>query len=119
MRLEHMVTAAVGHLLGRVMRRAILAILMAVLAVVALYQFTIAGTFALEGPYGVVNARLIVGGIYAALALIAGLTLWILRNKTAAPATPALASQREMQMAMLVEAVMVGYALARKGERVS
>jgi hypothetical protein len=34
-------------------------------------------------------------------------------------ALSALSSQRDMQITMLIEAVMLGYALARKGGRVS
>lgn len=119
MRLEHMITTAVEHLLGRLARRALLVMLIAVLAIIAIYHFTIAGTLALEMQFTVLQARLIVGGVYAGFALIAGVLLWAIRNKTAAAQAPVLAPQREMQMAMLVEAVMLGYALARKGERAS
>lgn len=117
MRLEHMITTAIEHLLGRLMRRALLLMLIAVLAIVAIYHFTIAGTLALEMQFTALQARLIVAGLYAGFALIASVLLWAKRAKTAAAQAPALAPQREMQMAMLVEAVMLGYALARKGER--
>lgn len=117
MRLDHLAMAAIDHLLGRVLRRALLAILIAALMVTAIFHFTVAGTLALEIQYGAMHARLIVGAIYAALALIAFAALWAMRAKSASTSTPALGGQREMQMAMLVEAVMLGYALARKGER--
>jgi hypothetical protein len=119
MRLEHIVTAAVEHLLARLLRRALLAILIAGLAIVAIYHFTIAGTLGLETQYSALQARLIIGGIYTAFALVVGAVLWSMRSKVTGAGAAALAPQREMQLAMLVEAVMVGYALARKGERVS
>jgi len=43
-----------------------------------------------------------------------------MRNRPARAAMPAaLAGQREMQLVMLVEAVMLGYTLARKAQRTS
>ena len=108
------------HLVGRLLRRALIAVLMAACAVVALYQFTIAGTIALQGQYGDLYARLIVGGIYAFLTIVSLSVLWAMRPKPAGSAgTPALSNPREMQLIMLVEAVMLGYALARKRERAS
>jgi len=102
------------------MRRALIAALMAACAVVALYQFTVAGTIALQGHYGDLYARLIVGGVYALLAIISLSVLWAMRPKLAdLSRTPALNNPREMQLVMLVEAVMLGYALARKRERAS
>jgi hypothetical protein len=93
---------------------------MAACAVVALYHFTIAGTIALQGQYGDLNARLIVGGIYALLSIISLSVAYAMRPKPAnSAATPALSNPREMQLVMLVEAVMLGYALARKRARVS
>jgi hypothetical protein len=38
-------------------------------------------------------------------------------GKTTSTGAPALSTQRDMRIAMLVEAVMLGYALARKGAR--
>jgi hypothetical protein len=103
---------------SRIFRRALLALLVAIFAVVAIYDFTAAGSIALETEYGLLHARLIVGGIYAALAIACAIW-WAVQGKTANSSAPAVSSQREMQIAMLVEAMMLGYALARKGTRVS
>ena len=84
----------------------------------ALYFFTVAGTIALETRYGALDARVIVGAIYAAVAIITTI-VWATRGKPASSSAPVLSGQREMQIAMLVEAVMLGYALARKGDRAS
>ncbi len=120
MRLDQIMTVVADHLVGRLLRRAFIAAIMTACAMVALYHFTIAGTIALEGQYGDLYARLIVGGIYAFLAIVLLSVFWAMRGKTAyLGGTPALSNPREMQLVMLVEAVMLGYALARKRERAS
>lgn len=120
MQAEQIIALAAERLFGRLVRRALIALIMAAFAIVALYHFTIAGTIALSGPYGELSARLAVGGIYAVLSIISLAALWALRSKAAAAIkTPALGNAREMQLIMLVEAVMLGYALARKRERAS
>jgi hypothetical protein len=54
-----------------------------------------------------------------ARALIACAIWWAMRAMTASAGMPALTEPPKMQLAMLVEAAMLGYALARKGNRVS
>jgi hypothetical protein len=117
MRLDQIVTATLNHLLRRLLRRAVIAAVMVIFAIVGVYQFSVAGTLELGARVGAVNAHLIVGGIYAALALASLITLWAMRNRATANGTPALTQPREMQIAMLIEAVMLGYTLARKNER--
>ena len=114
MRLDQIAMATVGHLLGRLMWRALIATVMAVVAIVAIYQFSVAGTLELAERYGAIDAHLIVGAIYAVLALGCFIALWVMRARTTETSTPALAQGREMQIAMLIEAVMLGYTLARK-----
>jgi len=116
MHLDHIVAAVTDHLVGRLLRRAVVVVVMAICAFAALYHFTIAGNIALADRFGDLNARLIVGAIYAVLALIAFVTTWAMRAKSAKIAgAPALSPARDAQLVMLVEAVMLGYALARKG----
>jgi len=117
MRLEQMAGIAFDHIFGRILRRALLAGVVVGLAVAAIYHFTVAGTVTLEAQYGALHAQLIVAAIYTALALISYAILWAMRSRSAGDSAPALSTPREAQMAMLVEAVMLGYALARKGER--
>ena len=119
MRLEHIAGIAFDHIFRRLLRRALLALLMAGFAVVALYHFTIAGTLALEAQYGVLQAQLVVAAIYSAFALITLAIWWAMGRLAASASSPALAAPREMQMAMLVEAVMLGYQMGKKGERAS
>ena len=118
MRLDNLIAVATDHLVGRVLRRALVAAVIGICAVIALYHFTIAGDIALADRFGDFDARLIIGGIYAAVALISFVILWAMRRNSALPASAsALSNPREVQLVMLVEAVMLGYALARKGER--
>lgn len=117
MRLDQIAAATVNQLLWRLLRRAIAAALMAFFAAIAIYHWTVAGTIGLETHYGALHARLIIAGIYTVLSLTALGAFFALRTKAAASTTPALDVPRQMQIAMLVEAVMLGYALARKGER--
>ncbi len=119
MRLNDIADLTLSHLFGRLLRRALGVLLLALFAAVALYHATAAGTLALAAEFGMLYAYLIVAGIYAAAALIVLTVLWSTRNKSLdrtdreAPAG-ALASPRNMQIAMLIEAVMLGYAMARK-----
>jgi hypothetical protein len=116
MGIEHITEMAVDRVFGRLIRRMLMAIAVGVFGIVAIYYFTVAGTIALEGQYGELYARLIVGAIYTAIAI--AITLAI-NGSAAKSSTPALSHPREMQIAMLIEAVMLGYSLARKGTRAS
>lgn len=116
MRLEDIAGLAFDHIFRRIFLRALIGFAVAAFGIVALYHFTIAGAIALEAQFGEVHARLIVGAIYAAIA-IAFAILWAVRGRPVSSSAPALSTQRDMQVAMLVEAVMLGYALAGKGAR--
>jgi hypothetical protein len=118
MGIEHITEMAVERVFGRLIRRVLMTIAVGVFGIVAVSYFTVAGTIALEGQYGELYARLIVGAIYAAIAIAIAITLAI-NARAAKSSTPALSHPREMQIAMLIEAVMLGYSLARKGTRAS
>jgi hypothetical protein len=118
MRVDHLVEAAIGHVIGRLVWRAALTLIFALCVVIALYHFTIAGTTALEADFGALYARLIIGAIYAAVAFIALAIFWLQSHRPRlAGAATALSSPQQTQLIMLVEAVMLGYQLARKGDR--
>lgn len=117
MRLDHIASSAVEHLFGRLLRRVLIFAALALFVLIAVYQGSVAGILALQVEYGAIYAHLIFAAGYAALAGVALVTLWIMGRKPAAKAASALSQPREMQIAMLVEAVMLGYALARKGDR--
>jgi type VI protein secretion system component VasK len=109
---------AFDHIIRRILRRALLTLGIAVFTVVAIYYFTVAGTIALDTQYGELSARLIVGAIYATLAIACAIW-WAASGWRASASAPVLSDQHAQQIAMLVEAVMLGYALARKGSRVT
>jgi hypothetical protein len=118
MSLANMAASATERLLGALLWRLLLVLLTVLFAIAALYHITVAGTVALELQFGMLYARLIVGGIYAALALVSAGTLWIVSRKTAPAPTPdAPPSARAMQLAALIEAVMLGYSVSRKGNK--
>jgi hypothetical protein len=117
MSLYNIATAAADHLAGRFLRRALLGLAMAALAVVAIYHFTVAGTLALEYHFSDLHAQLIVAGIYTALASVSYAILWATGHRSAKTRTPVLNQQREKQLSNLVEAAMLGFELAKKGTR--
>jgi hypothetical protein len=116
MQLNDITSTAFNTLFGRLLRRAVGAALLAAFAIIALYYANGAGTFALAEKFGTLNAYLIMAAIYAAAALIVFIVLWTTRAKRLLPQKPegALASPRNMQIAMLIEAAMLGYSMARK-----
>lgn len=115
---NNLATAAVSRLVGRMLRRALVVVVMGVCALIAIYHFTIAGNIALIGQFGDLEARLIIGAIYAAIALIFLLIFWATGSQPQKfHDTPALNARREKQVAMLVQAAMAGYSVARKGQK--
>jgi len=114
--IDQVAGAVADHLFGRLLRRALIAAAVAAFAIVAVYHFTVAGTLALQMHFGPLEAELIVAAIYSAAALIAAIW-WLALGRPATSRAPALSHPRDMQIAMLVEAVMLGYALARKTPR--
>jgi apolipoprotein N-acyltransferase len=112
-RIDQVAGSVLDQLFGRMLRRVVLAVVFVALAIIALYHFTIAGTLALEQHFTAIEARLIVGGIYGFIALVCAIC-WLILGRPASARTPALAQHRDMQIAMLVEAVMLGYALSRR-----
>jgi hypothetical protein len=106
-------TDAVEHAASHLLRRAALALGAVAAGAIALYHATVAGLFTLELSYGFLHARLIVALAYAAAALICVLVSRSMRHRPASSA----ANPSEDQMAMLVEAAMLGYSMARKGGR--
>jgi type VI protein secretion system component VasK len=109
-------SGALDHIFRRIVGRALLALLIAAFAVVAICYFTAAGTVALDAQYGTLYARIIMGAIYAGMA-IAGAIWWAALSWRTSVDAPPLSTQRKTHITMLVEAVMLGYELARKGNR--
>jgi len=120
MHISQVAEFAINHRFSRLKRRALGAALLVLFALIAVYHFTIAGTLALDAEVGVLYARLIVAAIYTAAALTTLIVLWATRTKPLITdqTADALMSPRNAQIAMLIEAATLGYALARKtGDR--
>jgi hypothetical protein len=119
MRLDHLVADTLSRLIGRLLRRAIAALLLGLFVLAVIYQLTVAGTLELANSYGLVNARLIVAGIYAAAAIAALIFLFATRGKPMIAETEAgaLGKPRDLRIAMLLESVLLGYSLARNRSR--
>jgi hypothetical protein len=121
MRLNDIADLTVNHLFGRLLRRGLAAALLALFAAIAFYYASAAGTLALSIKFGLLYAYVIMAAIYAVAAMIVLIALWATRRKplVSAKVEGALANPRNMQIAMLIEAVMLGYSMARKsGDRI-
>jgi hypothetical protein len=108
---------------AKLRRNAILYSLCAFCAVAAVVFAASASVLALEPHVGVVYARLILAGAFAFVVLAIVLALWLAsRQKTAPPAPASLHAQAQTaqrsaqfaQLAMIVEAVLLGYSMARR-----
>lgn len=117
MRLGEIVEAALSEMLGRLLWRAAGFAFAGMAGVAALYQLTVAGTMALELRYGAMDARLIVGGVYLFVMLTTAATLWALRRPKSGrreKLDEMMSSPRTGQIAMLMEAAMVGFTAGKK-----
>jgi hypothetical protein len=122
MKIEQGITYIIGRLMGRMLRRILAIAVLALIILVALYHLTIAGTLALEGLYGPLDAHLIVAGIYATLAVIIFVYLFATRAKAPAVKSRAHSSRRapqDVRIAELLESILLGYTLARRKSRSS
>lgn len=119
MKLDQLISHLIGRLMGRMLRRLAAFAALALLILAALYHLTIAGTLALEALYGPLYARLIVAGIYAALAII--VVVYLLATRAKAPAAvPHRNRSRQAQdirVAELLESLLVGYTTGRRKSR--
>ncbi|MDI1347455.1 MAG: hypothetical protein PSV22_25695 [Pseudolabrys sp.] len=121
MQLNDLASGTFNQLFGRLLRRALGAVLLAAFAIAAIFYANGAGTLALTERYGALNAYMIMAAIYAVFALIVFVVLWANRPRPVITDRPegALASPRNMQIAMLIEAAALGYSMARKsGSRI-
>jgi hypothetical protein len=116
-------TAKLNEATAKLRRNAILYSLAAFCAVAAIVFATSASVLALEPHVGVVYARLILASVFALVVAGIVLTLWLSRRPApvAAAQMPlhpdAQTAQRSTQfaqLAMIVEALLLGYSMARR-----
>ena len=123
MRFIQTVTAALNGATVKLRRNAILYSLCALCGVTALIFAASASVLALEPLVGVVYARLILAGVFGVVMLSIVLALWLGGRPSATASvqmnlhTEAPTAQRSAQfaqLAMIVEAVLLGYSMARR-----
>jgi hypothetical protein len=131
MSLQSYVSNTVHGVVGRVRRDAIAYGICAVCAIAILILATWAAVLALIPPVGSVYAPLIVAGGYLLIILITMLWLQIANGRKSQPASTASATpfnvsanaeaaQRQVQfaqVAMIIEALMLGFSLSRRFDR--
>jgi hypothetical protein len=124
MKIESFISQIFSRLLGRMLRRLLAVAILALFVLVALYHLTIAGTLALEGLYGALDARLIVVAIYAALAVIIFIYLFATRGQAPAAEAPTRKTRaasrntpQDVRVAELLESLLLGYTTARRKSR--
>ncbi len=115
-------TAGVSDAVARVKRDAIAYAICGVCAIVAVAMAIWASILALEPEVGAVGARLIVAGAFLIVALAAVLIVRrpVRRAPPASSAAPlglnaGVSRTQFAQIAMIVEAVMLGYSLSKRG----
>lgn len=121
MQIEEIITSVAGRLMRRLVRRGIAMAVFALFVLVALYHLTVAGTVALESLYGPLYARLAIVAAYVVLALAAFAYLMASRAKPpAGKARPSVSrAPKDMQIAMLLESILLGYTTGRGKSRQS
>jgi hypothetical protein len=123
------VAAKVADATGKLKRNAILYAVCVFCGIAAIIYAASASVLALEPEVGAVYARLILAGTFALVVVAIMLGLWLARPSTprAGPRMPLQAethadvrmqaaqrSAQFAQVAMIIEAVMLGYSMARR-----
>jgi hypothetical protein len=116
MALTDIATTAISRIAGRLARRIVGWSLVGIFGLAALYQASVAAVVALEAEFGSVYAHLIVAGCYALVAIAVVAILWVtVPRPFAAQDRASLAKLPiEAQIATIVEALLLGYAMSRK-----
>ena len=119
MSLEDLISTTISRLMRRLIRRGIAMAVLALFILVALYHLTVAGTVALETLYGPLYARLIIVCAYAVLAAIVFGYLYATRVKprAAKPRPSVSRAPKDVQIAMLLESILLGYTSGRRKSR--
>ncbi len=117
MTLADITATAVNRIVSRFMRRAAAWLFVAVAALTSLYQATVAVTVALEFEFGALYAHLMIAAFYAIAAILTVAALWMTGRKSFLADESKAGLERippELQIATLVEAMLLGYAMSRR-----
>jgi hypothetical protein len=117
MALTDIVSATVGRIIGRLMRRVVCWALVGIFGLAALYQASVAAVVALEAVFGAFYAHLMIAGFYALVAIAVVIFLWITVRRPLLDDDyrKSLAKMpAEAQVATIIEALLLGYAMSRR-----
>ena len=117
MALTEFASLVIGRVVGRFLRRAMCWALVGVFGLAALYQAGVAAGVALEATFGAFYAHLILAGFYALLAIgfLIFLGVTVGRPFLKDEYRKSLAQlSGEAQIATIIEALLLGYAMARR-----
>jgi hypothetical protein len=116
MRLNQLTGFAIKQLVGRLLWRILAGALIGLFALIALYHLTAAADVVLEARFGAIYANLIIAAAFSAAALIVFGILAATRAQTSLHkgVDGVLSEHRKTQIAALIEAAVLGYALSRK-----
>lgn len=119
MGLANIAAAASEEILGRLLRQLAMLALVALFALIALYHFTAAGMVVLENEFGALYARLMLAGIFTVLALLSFGAWWVMRRKATASTAEGEPKPPHVQLAMLIEAAILGFETGNKRPKAS
>lgn len=117
MALTDLAGAALSRVVGHLARRVAGWLLVAIFALAAIYQATVAISVALELEFGVVEAHLMIAAFYAIAAILTLAVLWVTARSSALAYEKRMSIERippELQITTIVEAMLLGYAMSRR-----
>jgi hypothetical protein len=116
MRLTDIANLAVDRIIARLCRRAAGWLLVIIFALAAIYQATAAVSVAIELEFGIVEAHLMIAAFYGLAAASTVIVLWMTsrRPRLTYDRMSVAHVQPELQLAMIVEAMLLGYSLSRR-----
>src|ERR687896_258600 len=117
MALTDFASAAIGRIVGRLIRRGMCWALVGVFGLAALYQACVAARVALETTFDAFYAHLIIAGFYALVAIgfVIFLAVTVRRPFLDDKHRKSLAQlSGEAQVAIIIEALLLGYTMARR-----
>jgi len=120
MGLSDIATATIGRIVGGLVRRVVCWALVGLFGLAALYQASVAAVVALEAEFGAVYAHLMIAGFYALAAIAIFVFLWVTVRRPFVDEEyrKSLAQlPAEAQLATVVEALLLGYAMSRRKPR--
>jgi hypothetical protein len=109
--------AVIDHVTANLRRRVIGWLCVIIFGGMAIYEAIFVIVVALEQEWGTIVAHLIVGAFFLLAAIISLVVMWMKARRPAstfAPHVGALRPPADLQLLTIVEALLLGYSLARR-----